>query len=295
MNATPWATQRLAIARLSAVCLLTEHPTAQVWLVSALAEHHAHARSDIDLLLITPDLAPTMASRIVDSVRVDVRAVAQCETDQWHTHLRQFSVTRSALEEFRTVRARLADLTLLRTARTVRDGVFVPVLDSAGRDGYRRWALADRAEVASSLAEDLVGLVEAGLRPHADLVWARLAITLAQAETVAAGAPLLSEKWLPSLHPAGGAATAPPAVDWTNPERASRCFAHAQVRLADALLTCWPVTAPAEPVDPQLTGFGWLPQHYADGWFLRNGDQHTCVPDAQVPAWRTAVAQHTRP
>ncbi|MEW1719741.1 hypothetical protein [Streptomyces sp. NPDC093109] len=186
-----------------------------------------------------------------------------------------------------------------------------PLRRALSRARAERRALADRAEAAASLAEDLVGLVEAGLYPHADLVRDRLALTLAAAEAVAAGSPLLGEKWLPSLlgraaHSTTGFTTgsttgfcpvpALPSVDWTVLSSWSPWFATAQVRLTDALLTCWPTSAePAAESGKELFGFGWLPQRYSDGWFLRRGDVRVPISDGRLLAWRERAARLARP
>ncbi|WP_131770259.1 hypothetical protein [Candidatus Protofrankia californiensis] len=299
---TPYLNKRLQIAQQAAADLADDHPGAQIWLVGAVAEHLAHAHSDIDLLLIVPTgPLPPLHSRLMDGVRVDPTTVTSDTVGRLRSLLGSFAVTREDIEVFRTVRARLADLTLLRTALAFSDGAFAPVLSAAERTGYLRWALADRAEAAASLAEDLVGLAEAALHPHADVVWDRLAVTLAAAEAVAAGAPLLGAKWLPSLltraeHTATGHRRIPslPTPHW--PDAASPWFAPAQVRLANALLSCWPTEAAPDPSwQKDLSGFGWLPQRYADGWFLRRGDVRVPLSDGQLIAWRDAAAKQPHP
>ncbi|MFB7108685.1 nucleotidyltransferase domain-containing protein [Streptomyces sp. NPDC056291] len=301
----PWLQMRLKIAEEAAVELADESFGADVWLVGALAENLAHQQSDVDLLLVIPagrGPDPELESRLVAGIRVDVRAVSEATLHDWRTLLDVFSVTRDDIATFRTVRARLGDLTLLRTARPlVRVTGLAEVLTSEQRTTYQRWALADRCEAAASLAEDLLGLAQAGLYPHADLVWAQLARVVAQAETVAAGAPLLGEKWLPSLlarrHGADQAVPVPvlPEPRWLSATAHSPFFASVQARLADALLTLWPVEAGPEPVEESLGGFGWLPQRYADGWFLRRGDARVPLTDGRLLGWRSAAARCARP
>ncbi|MFD4663612.1 nucleotidyltransferase domain-containing protein, partial [Streptomyces halstedii] len=196
MTPARWLQARLKVAEQAAATLADEFSGADVWLVGALAEGLAHQQSDVDLLLITQEPVAEPRSRLVHGIRVDVRAVSWDTVHAWRTLLDAFTVTRDDIETFRTVRTRLSDLTLLRTARPLAPAPDLPQALAPGqRATYQRWALADRCEAAASLAEDLLGLAQAGLYPHADLVWNQLARVVAQAETVAAGAPLLGEKW----------------------------------------------------------------------------------------------------
>ncbi|WP_031036396.1 nucleotidyltransferase domain-containing protein [Streptomyces sp. NRRL F-5650] len=301
MTSTPWLDARLKVAEHAAAALADEYAGAKVWLVGALAEGLAHQHSDVDLLLITPGPVPGPGSRLIHGVRVDVRAVRESTVHDWRTLLDQFSVTRDDIATFRIVRARLSDLTLLRTARPL---TLVPdhteVLVSEQRAVYQRWALADRCEMAASLAEDLLGLAQAGLYPHADLVWDQLARVVAQTEAVAGGAPLLGEKWLPSLLSQGDAdrftpVPALPEPRWLSAAAHSPFFASVQARLAHALLALWPTDAKPEPVDEAgLGGFGWLPQRYSDGWFLRRGDDRVPLTDGQMRAWQRSAARRAR-
>lgn len=200
MTHTPWLQARLMVAEQAAATLADEFSDATVWLVGALAEGLAHQQSDVDLLLVTHEPVAEPRSRFLHSIRVDVRAVSWDRVHAWRSLLDSFTVTREGIETFRAVRTRLSDLTLLRTARPLAPAPdLLPILTPKQLLTYQRWALADRCEAAASLAEDLLGLVQAGMHPHADLVWNQLARVVAQAETVAAGAPLLGEKWLPSL------------------------------------------------------------------------------------------------
>ncbi|MCX4573423.1 nucleotidyltransferase domain-containing protein [Streptomyces sp. NBC_01571] len=301
MTAAPWLDTRLKVAEHAAAVLADEYASADVWLVGAFAEGLAHQHSDVDLLLITQKAVPGPGSRLIHGIRVDVRAVSESTVDDWRTLLDAFTVTRDGIETFRTVRARLSDLTLLRTARPLstapdRAAILVP----EQRATYQRWALADRCEVAASLAEDLLGLAHSGLYPHADLVWDQLARVVAQAETVAAGAPLLGEKWLPSLLSRDDAepfrpVPALPEPRWLSAAAHSPFFASVQARLADALLALWPTDAEPEPVDEAgLGGFGWLPQRYSDGWFLRRGDARVPLTAGRIRAWQKSAARRAR-
>jgi hypothetical protein len=300
MTSTPWLDTRLRVAEHAAAALADEYVGAEVWLVGALAEGLAHQHSDVDLLLITKKPDPGPSSRLVHGIRVDVRSVSQSTVHEWRALLDAFTVTRDDITTFRTARARLSDLTLLRTARPLSPAPqHVEVLVPEQRATYQQWALADRCEAAASLAEDLLGLAQAGLYPHADLVWDQLARIVAQAETVAAGAPLLGEKWLPSLLSHDDAdrfrpVPALPEPRWLNTAH-SPFFASVQTRLADALLALWPTDAKPEPVDEAgLDSFGWLPQRYSDGWVLRRGDARVPLTDGRMRAWQQAVARRAR-
>ncbi|CAL9454739.1 nucleotidyltransferase domain-containing protein [Streptomyces sp. enrichment culture] len=301
MTATPWLKTRLKIAEHAATVLADEYAGADVWLVGALAEGLAHQHSDVDLLLITPEAVPGPGSRLIHGIRVDVRAVSESTVHDWHTLLDAFTVTRDGIETFRTVRARLSDLTLLRTARPlVTAQAPAEILVPEQRATYQRWALADRCEAAANLAEDLLGLAQSGLYPHADLVWDQLARVVAQAETVAAGSPLLGEKWLPSLLSRDDAepfrpVPALPEPRWLSAAAHSPFFAFVQARLTDALFALWPTDAEPEPVDEAgLGGFGWLPQRYSDGWFLRRGDARVPLTDGRMLAWQKSAARRAR-
>ncbi|MFH9562334.1 nucleotidyltransferase domain-containing protein [Streptomyces globisporus] len=304
MTPAPWLEIRLSVAEQAAATLADEFFGAEVWLVGALAEGLAHQQSDVDLLLITQEQVAEPRSRLVHGIRVDVRVVSWDAVNTWRILLDSFAVTRDDIETFRTVRARLSDLTLLRTARPLTPAPDLEpsrVLGPGQRATYQRWALADRCEAAASLAEDLLGLAQAGLYPHADLVWTQLARVLAQAEAVAAGAPLLGEKWLPSLMAVGHDGTRFKAVPelpqprWPTAAAHSPFFATVQARLADALFVLCPSDVDPEPVhEAGLSGFGWLPQHYRDGWFLRRGDARVPLSDGQMRTWRKAAARRAR-
>lgn len=304
MTRAPWLEMRLRVAEQAAATLADEFFGAEVWLVGALTEGLAHQQSDVDLLLITHEPVSEPRSRLVHGIRVDVRVVSWDAVNAWRILLDSFTVTRDDIETFRTVRTRLSDLTLLRTARPLTPAPGLEpsrVLGPGQRATYQRWALADRCEAAASLAEDLLGLAQAGLYPHADLVWIQLARVLAQAETAAAGAPLLGEKWLPSLMAVGHdgdrfkAVPELPQPRWSTAVAHSPFFATVQARLADALFVLWPSNADPESVDEAgLSGFGWLPQHYRDGWFLRRGDARVPLFDGQMRTWREAAARRAR-
>ena len=69
----------------------------------------------------------------------------------------------------------------------------------------------------------------------------------------------------------------------------------AEPRLADALLALWPTDAEPEPIDEAgLGGFGWLPQRYNDGWFLRRGDARVPLTDGRMRAWQKSAARRAR-
>lgn len=301
MTSTPWLETRLKVAEHAAAALSDDYVGADVWLVGALAEGLAHQHSDVDLLLITQEPVPGPGSRLIHGIRVDVRTVSESTVHDWRTLLDAFTVTRDDIATFRTVRARLGDLTLLRTARRLSAAPApAEILVPEQRATYQRWSLADRCEAAASLAEDLLGLAQSGLYPHADLVWDQLARVVAQAETVAAGAPLLGEKWLPSLLRRDDAepfrpVPALPEPRWLSAAAHSPFFASVQARLAAALLALWPADAEPEPVDEAgLRGFGWLPQRYSDGWFLRRGDARVPLTDGRIRAWQKSATLRAR-
>ncbi|MFF8610207.1 hypothetical protein ACF06X_30335 [Streptomyces sp. NPDC015346] len=173
----------------------------------------------------------------------------------------------------------------LRTALSYGSGRWVPVLAPVERQGYRRWAVADQAEVAASLAEDLTGLVEDGLAEPVGVVCRKLETCLAALDCAAVGHPVLGDKWLPLL------AGALPRLS-INPARAEtwEWFRPVQRRVARALLGCWPVDDPLQkPPSLGAPDAGWLPQRYADGWFLRRGDVHIPITGGQLVGWLSAV------
>ncbi|MEU0725787.1 hypothetical protein [Streptomyces sp. NPDC006140] len=200
--------------------------------------------------------------------------------------LRSFDVRRDDLSSFRRVRASMHDLMCLRTALSYGSGHWNPVLAPGERQGYRRWAVADQAEVAASLAEDLTGLVEDGLAESVGVVCRKLETCLAALDCAAAGHPVLGDKWLPLL------VGAPPRPS-INPARGEtwEWFRPVQRRVARALLGCWPVDDPLQkPPSLGAPDAGWLPQRYADGWFLRRGDAHSPITGGQLLGWLSAVS-----
>ncbi|MEU7406106.1 hypothetical protein, partial [Streptomyces sp. NPDC044948] len=86
-----------------------------------------------------------------------------------------------------------------------------------------------------------------------------------------------------------------PEPRWSNAADHSSFFATVQARLADVLFALWPSDADPEPVhEAGLGGFGWLPQRYHDGWFLRRGDVRSLLSDGQMRTWRQAAARRSR-
>ncbi|WJY50126.1 hypothetical protein QRN89_10015 [Streptomyces chengbuensis] len=282
----PSARLRREIADRVAQALLASGEAREVWLEGALACGFAHAASDIDLRGIVDGALPAWESRIVDGVRVDLQAEAPQRAEELRHLLRSFDVHRDDLGSFRRVRASMRDLMCLRTALSYDSGRWDPVLDPGERHGYRLWAVADQAEVAASLAEDLTGLVEDGLAEPAGVVCRKLEICLTALECAAAGHPVLGDKWLPLL------AGAPfrPSID---PARAEtwEWFRPVQRRVTRALLGCWPVDDPLQkPPNLVAPDAGWLPQRYADGWFLRRGDVHIPITGGQLLGWLSTVS-----
>ncbi|MEU3157038.1 hypothetical protein ACPCAJ_19750 [Streptomyces griseoincarnatus] len=282
----PSARLRREIADRVAQALLASGEAREVWLEGALACGFAHAASDIDLRGIVDGALPAWESRIVNGVRVDLQATAPQRTEELRHLLRSFDVRRDDLGSFRRVRASMHDLMCLRTALSYGSGRWHPVLDPEERQGYRRWAVADQAEVAASLAEDLTGLVEDGLAEPTGVVCRKLETCLTALECAAAGHPVLGDKWLPLL------ADAPfrPPID---PARAEtwEWFRPVQRRVTRALLSCWPVDDPVQkPPNLVAPDAGWLPQRYADGWFLRRSDVHIPITGGQLLGWLSTVS-----
>ncbi|MET7676977.1 hypothetical protein [Streptomyces seoulensis] len=266
--------------------LLASGEAREVWLEGALACGFAHAASDVDLRGIVDGTLPAWESRIVDGVRVDLQATAPQRAEELRHLLRSFDVRRDDLGSFRRVRASMHDLMCLRTALSYGSGSWNPVLDPEERQGYRRWAVADQAEVAASLAEDLTGLVEDGLAESAGVVCRKLETCLTALECAAAGHPVLGDKWLPLL--AGAASRTP--IDLARAET-WEWFRPVQQRVARALLGCWPVDDPVQkPPNLGASDAGWLPQRYADGWFLRCGDVHLPLTGGQLLGWLSTVS-----
>ncbi|MFJ6619595.1 hypothetical protein ACIQOW_18695 [Kitasatospora sp. NPDC091335] len=294
---TPWHTERLRIAHATAAVLAAEHPGAQIRLEGALAHGLAHARSDIDLRIVTPVGQPLrVVSQVVDGIRVDLHTSTAAELGELYGLLASFDLPREGdVAAFRTVRSRLSDLTTLRTAVVLDQGEQNPVLDKNEADQYARWALADRVQAAISLTEDLLGLIEARQRLSEQLVWQRLAVVVAQAEAAAAGQPLLGEKWLPALLGlATGPDQAPRAVptlpDTGRPFGTETAFRAVRTRLCQALTSRWGTPEPGDPsLDPAWSGLGWLPQRCSDGWALQRGDDLIPLTDVQFHAWATTT------
>ncbi|MFD5233191.1 hypothetical protein ACFWJ5_32630 [Streptomyces qaidamensis] len=280
------ARRRREIANKVAQALLASGEAREVWLEGALACGFAHAASDIDLRGIVYGPLPAWESRIVDGVRVDLQATDPQRAEELRHLLRSFDVCRDDLGSFRQVRASMHDLMSLRTALSYGSGRWDPVLGPGERQGYRRWAVADQAEVAASLAEDLTGLVEDGLAESAGVVCRKLETCLAALECATAGHPVLGDKWLPLL---AGAPSRPPI----DPARAGtwEWFRPVQRRVTRALLGCWPVNDPLRtPPNLGAPDAGWLPQWYADGWFLRRGDVHIPITGGQLLGWLSTVS-----
>ncbi|MER7000735.1 hypothetical protein [Streptomyces sp. NPDC000410] len=277
---------RREIADRVAQALLASGKAREVWLEGALACGFAHAASDIDLRGIVEGTLPAWESRIVDGVRVDLQATAPQRAEELRYLLRSFDVHRDDLGSFRRVRASMHDLMCLRTALSYGSGRWGPVLDPEERQGYRRWAVADQAEVAASLAEDLTGLVADGLAEPVGVVCRKLETCLTALECAAAGHPILGDKWLPLL--AGAPSRLP--IDAAHAET-WEWFRPVQRRVTRALLDCWPVNDPLRtPPNLGAPDAGWLPQRYADGWFLRRGDVHIPVTGGQLLGWLSTVS-----
>ncbi|MCZ7460582.1 hypothetical protein [Streptomyces sp. WMMC940] len=277
---------RREIADRVARALVASGEAREVWLEGALACGFAHAASDIDLRGIVEGTLPAWESRIVDGVRVDLQATAPQRAEELRYLLRSFDVHRDDLGSFRRVRASMHDLMCLRTALSYGSGRWGPVLDPEERQGYRRWAVADQAEVAASLAEDLTGLVADGLAEPVGVVCRKLETCLTALECAAAGHPILGDKWLPLL--AGAPSRLP--IDAAHAET-WEWFRPVQRRVTRALLDCWPVNDPLRtPPNLGAPDAGWLPQRYADGWFLRRGDVHIPVTGGQLLGWLSTVS-----
>ncbi|MFG3225153.1 hypothetical protein ACGF07_10270 [Kitasatospora sp. NPDC048194] len=275
---------RLRIAGQAAERLLSSHPGTAVWLEGALACGLAHATSDIDLRLLgdAPDL-PGSRSWLSDGVRIDLQVSTPDQMEQLRGLLRGFDVRADDLALFRRVRRDLPALTCLRTAKRYQAGQWIPVINSGEAEVYRAWGVADRAETVASLTEDLIGLIVDGLYASADLVLERLALTLASAECAAAGQPLLGEKWLPLM---ADQPWSPRPLSALWQDTSWGWFRPIQRRLTSALLSCHLVNgASGEPNPVSVSGSGWLPQRYSDGWFLRRADDRVPLTDAALLAW----------
>ncbi|WP_052270226.1 hypothetical protein [Streptomyces sp. MUSC 125] len=287
----PSAQLRRAIADKVAHGLLGSGKAREVWLEGALACGFAHAASDIDLRGIVDGEVPVWRSGVVDGVRVDLQATAPQQVDELRHLLSSFDVRRGDLESFRLVRAAMHDLMCLRSALSYsyRSGNWQPVLGPRECQGYRHWAVADQAEVAASLAEDLTGLVADGLAESTLVVCRKLDTCLTAIECAAAGHPVLGDKWLPLLADAQPARPIEPVRAHT--AGAWQWFRPVQRRVTTALLACWPVDDPVrEPPDLGAPDEGWLPQRYADGWFLRRGDVHIPATGGELLGWLSTIS-----
>lgn len=294
MNAS--AAARTGIAARVADELLDQPRVVEVWLEGALAEGLAHARSDIDLRVLMHGAPPgRWPSRMVDGVRVDLLVTTAEEMTAVRGLLGGFDVEFDDVETFRQARRQLGTLTRLRTARR-RDGrSWQPVLGDAERQVYRRWAVADRVEHVLSLTEDLLGLLADEQHQAADIVWQQMDLAVCGLECVAAGEPLLGDKWLPAL--ATRAGTDPPRSPYPNWDTGDR-FTALRDQVTAALLSTWPLTADDGPVQPcpdRTTGFGWLPQRYTDGWFVRLGDERQPLTEPQTRHWHAHTSGRAQP
>ncbi|MCK8678635.1 hypothetical protein [Streptomyces lichenis] len=282
----PSARLRREIADRVARALVASGEAREVWLEGALACGFAHAASDIDLRGIVDGELPAWKSRIVDGVRVDLQPTAPQRAEELRHLLRFFDVRCGDLGSFRRVRASMHDLMCLRTALSYSSGRWDPVLAPGERQGYRRWAVADQAEVAASLAEDLTGLVEDGLAESAGVVCRKLETCLTALGCAAAGQPVLGDKWLPLL----AGAQPRPSIDPAHAET-WEWFRPVQRGVTRALLDCWPVDDPLQkPPHLGAPDAGWLPQRYADGWFLHRGDVHIPITGGQLLGWLSTVS-----
>lgn len=269
--------------------LIASGKAREVWLEGALACGFAHSASDIDLRGVVDGEPPQWESRVVDGVRVDLGVGSPQRIEDLRRLLRRFDVHRDDLGSFRRVRAAMHDLMCLRTAVRFEPEGWQPVLDGGERQGYRRWAVAHQAEIAASLAEDLTGLVQDRLAEPVRIVCRKLESCLTALECAAAGHPVLGDKWLPLLADASGTPSSPSL----NLARADtwEWFRPVQRRVTRALLACWPVgESPEEPPGLDAPHEGWLPQRYADGWFLRRGDVHLPITAGQLLGWLSAVS-----
>lgn len=277
--------QRLDIASSIASQLAKQDPDSQVWLEGPLAEGLAHAHSDIDLRLVPSNTAPDdIAAKIVDGIRVDISVSPRAEIQATTRLLDRYDARLSDLTYFRLVRRQLPSLTLLRTARRWTGTGWDAVLDRDAISVYRMWALADRVEMLLSLTEDLTGLLTDELMENAEIVAQQISRALAGAEAVAAGLPLLGDKWLPSLVPPSRAGR---NHELGNAPNASSWFPTVQRRLLAALTSVHMAHAPAghDAVGDRPLGSWWLPQRYADGWYARYRDSLMPLSDLQVRSW----------
>lgn len=286
MNAA--AAKRLELAHTVADQLSAQHPECEVWLEGPLAIGLAHARSDIDLRLVTPDgtrIEPW--SQVTTGVRIDIDVSTKDGIHATRRLLDAMSVTFDDLQTFRTVRASIGALTRLRTAHRLVDGVWNPVLAPQTMAVYQQWALADRAEYIASLTEDLDGLIAEGMWHNTEVVWTQLQLGAMAADAVSRGHPLLGDKWMPSLlasRPSSGnpqPAAGRDSQDWSAP---------LQLQVLESLRRLWP-TGPRDDTDAGFTQppAGWMPQRYADGWFIRLGDDRKKLSPTDIESWHSTL------
>lgn len=283
---------RTAIAARVAAELCDDRRVSEVWLEGALGAGLAHARSDIDLRVVFHDQPPTLRSRLVDGVRVDLTACTHAMIQPLLSMLKSFDVRFDDFESFRQVRAALGQLTRLRTARRYTPAGWQPVATADEIARYRNWAVADRVEHVLSLVEDLLGLTTDHLYAEAEVVRRQLVTCLLGLDVVAADQPLLGDKWLPALWRRANDGPPPslPTPFWYAED--TSWFPAVRQRVTAALLQCWPDITTTEEAPPPGTGeLGWLPQRYTDGWFLRRGDERIRLTPGQLTGWHRAIRQ----
>ncbi|NES16549.1 MULTISPECIES: hypothetical protein [Micromonospora] len=283
---------RARIAARVAAEFCDDPKVSEVWLEGALGAGLAHARSDIDLRVVFHDQPSALRSRLVDGVRVDLAACTPAMIEPLRSMLGSFDVRFDDVERFRQVRAALGQLTRLRTARRYTLTGWQPAVTGDDVANYRYWAVADRVEHVLSLVEDLLGLTTDHLYAEAEVVRRQLEICLLGLDVVAAGQPLLGDKWLPALWRRANDGPPPSllAPCWNADD--TSWFPSVRKRVIAALLRCWPDRTTAEEPPPAGTGeLGWLPQRYTDGWFLRCGDERIRLTPGQLTGWHRANRQ----
>ncbi|MFF2226944.1 nucleotidyltransferase domain-containing protein [Streptomyces globisporus] len=300
MTVQPDLHRRTALAQTTAGELLAAHPGAQVHLTGALAHGLAHSRSDVDLLLVTPSAPPPVTALRRDGIRIDIAAQTTTAMGDARRLLGSFDLPLEGdVPVLREVRSRMGELTRLRTAlRLDGHGAAEPVLTAPEQAVYARWALADRLQEAITLTEDLAGLLQSGQVHAASVTVAQLGTVIAQAETVAAGQPLLGQKWLPALrglaaNPPTGPQPLPPLAD-TGPTGGQWGFTDIQHRLLKALFTCWGTpSGPAQPLPDLVRSFGWLPIACNEGFAAQFGEDVLALSGGQLLTWATRAPAPT--
>ena len=288
------------IERMRLVAAAAENPplpVEDVWLTGPLALGLAHALSDVDIVMVTATGAHAVESDVRDGIRVDYAVASRKEIDEDRAYLADFDVTYDDIESFRRVRGRMRALTRLATAVDARrDGT--PVLAGPELRVYQSWLLADQVEDVHSLTEDLVGLITDDLLDSAGIVWAALLQRLRFVVLAAAGAPLLGAKWLPQLSARYADCSAvdrlAAAVAADGIVSVREHFPAVQTIVFEALAAGQRAAATAAEGSPAPTGFGWLPQVYADGWFVRLGEERRRLTPGQVLGWQEAIKEKTR-